>query len=166
MRVSPFRSVVRLAGGRRTIAPTVDRATFVVCAIEDCRFALPVAMVERVLRYGSVQEGLGTPIAFAGQSVPVFDLREALGFGGAHVPTPASRQVILSASGFLRAVVVDTVHEVVTIDRTAIRARDASSVPLTMRPDAASSILQFALGIFTRPEREVVILDILPLITR
>lgn len=148
------------------MAPAVPRASFVVCAIEDCRFALPVAVVERVLRFSRALEESELSIAYAGQRVPLFDLRKALGFDGAHVPTLASRQLILSVSGSVHAVTVDTVHEVVTIDLLSIRARDTASVPPTMRASGLSAILPLVQGIFTRPEREVVILDILPLVTR
>ncbi len=154
MSTGQFRSTTMFAPRARASVPAVDRATFVVFAMADRRFAVPVESVERVLR-DSVAAGPATTAAsvnYGGQSYAVADLASALGVEFA--PTAASRVLVLSGGGEHRAVIVDRVLEVATIDAGIVEAADAVHDGIAALPNAGVR------GVFTRNGAAVIVLDV------
>lgn len=170
MLVHRFRSTAAFDLRRRSIAPAIDRATFVVFSLGELRVALPVEAVERVLRTGEANVGNAKPshstrtphVQYHGQLVPVGNFRSALYLETDPTRSRHSRWLIVSALQSLTAIEVEAVHEVATLDASLIRPlpaetqgwwfdRVANAWPLGTR------------GIFARPGHDVVILDILRL---
>ncbi|MEX2181994.1 MAG: chemotaxis protein CheW [Gemmatimonadaceae bacterium] len=124
-------------------------------------FAVDIAMVERVLRYAVPRQLPNTAswlrgvIAPGDRLVPVLDLRERLALGGV---TDADRARILLV-GFEDGpvgIVVDAVHEVLTVESGAIE-----TPPSVYRGLAR----EFVQGIVRRDERLFVLLDLGRLVT-
>jgi chemotaxis signal transduction protein len=148
---SPFKSTALFAVRRRTVS-TVERATFVCFSIGDRRFAGPVELIERVLRPVSD----AASVVFAGRVLPFTDLAPSLGLvcgGGA---AALRRVLVVQVNDDWRALPVDAVHDVVSVD-----ASDVRPLP-TAHPDAQRA---GALATFTRGGSSVLILDLVRLLS-
>ncbi len=148
MSMPRFRSTAALSIRQRQAAPTIDRATFVLFSLGPHRFAAPVTLVERVLRGGVASDA---HVAYSGRQVPVVDLRLAFRDTSAGPSTLATRRsLIFSVQEVWIAAEVDAVHEVATIDASAVEA-----LPVT-----AERVVG-ARGRFQRHGHEVIVLDML-----
>jgi purine-binding chemotaxis protein CheW len=108
---------------RRAIA-SGDELQFLVFRLGDRECALDISQAERILRYEAPAALAGGPafvegvIPFAGQQVPLMDLRRRIGiepgFG------EETRVVVLALEGCPLAIVVDQVTEVARIDTRTI----------------------------------------------
>jgi chemotaxis signal transduction protein len=147
MSMPRFRSTAALSIRQRQAAPTIDRATFVLFSIGRHRFAAPVTLVERVLR-GGVSDA---HVAYSGRQVPVVDLRLAFRDAAAGPSTLATRRLLIfSVQEVWIAAEVDAVHEVATIDASAVEALAVTAERVVG-----------ARGRFQRHGHEVIVLDML-----
>ncbi len=137
------------------------RRQLVTCETAGELFAVDIAVVERVLRYTPPR---GVPnaapwllgvIAQGDRLVPVLDLRERLSLGGALSPERARILVIRLDDGPI-GVVVDTVHEVLSVESGGVEA------PPSVYRGLAKEFVQ---GIVRRGERLFVLLDLARLVT-
>ena len=146
MSIGRFRSTAAFSPRARAGVVAIDRATFVIFSIGGHRFAVSVERVERVLR----DDGAHDTVTYAGRSVPVANLASALGL--ALAPSTRSRVLIFSDGATWTAAAVDVVHEVATIDASAVAsaAYDGSHTYLPIG----------ARGVFTRQDQSVLVLDV------
>lgn len=144
-----FKSTAAFAARRRTLAPTVERATFVTFMIGERRLAAAVESVERVLRGDAVLAAGASHVTYAGREVPIADLAGALACD-AH-RTAASRVLVVALPAGWIAVVVDAVHEIATVDAASIAAV-AQGEPAALVPGVR--------GTFLRHDHEILVLDI------
>lgn len=114
---TPFRSLAGLASRRRT-RPVVERSTFVVVSVGDERLALPVEMVERVLRVPPLGEG--TTVQVEDDIIAYTTLATVLRVPAETTDTGARRLVLLRERERRLAVSVDAVHEVLAIETASI----------------------------------------------
>jgi purine-binding chemotaxis protein CheW len=137
------------------------RRQLVTCETAEELFAVDIAAVERVVRYSAPRSvpnsapWLRGVISQAGRLVPVLDLRERLSLPGAVEPERARILVIRLDDGPV-GVVVDAVHEVLSVEATAVEA------PPTVYRGLAKEFVQ---GIVTRGEQLFVVLDLGRLVT-
>lgn len=144
-----FKSTAAFAARRRTLAPMVERATFVTFMIGDRRLAAAVESVERVLRGETGLESAASHVSYAGCEVPIADLAAALGCAAER--TTASRVLVVALPAGWIAVVVDSVHEIATVDATSIAAV-VQGEPAARVPGVR--------GTFMRHGHEILVLDI------
>lgn len=103
---------------------------FVVFALDDQRYAVSLALVERIVRAVAVTTLPDGPdillgvIDVRGRVVPVIDLRRKLGLPGRHV-VPADHFLIVQANRRLVALVADEANGIVTLPLAAIAQSDA-----------------------------------------
>ncbi len=141
--------------------PTATRRQLVMCEAASELFALDVFAVERVLRYAPPRHlpnsasWLNGVITVGDRLVPILDLRERLGLPAPPVPDSA-RIVVVSLEDGSIGLVVDAVHEVTSVDPTAVE-----EAPSVYRGLAR----EFVLGIVRRGERLHVLLDVARLVT-
>ena len=171
MLVHRFRSTAAFDLRHRSAVPAIDRATFVVFSLGNVRVALPVEVVERVLRKsetprvddGPQLDGARTPhVSYQGQPVPIASVRHALHLETAPTPGHLSRWLIVTVMQSLIAIEVEAVHEVATLDASVIRAVPAETHGWWFDQMATEWPIGTR-GIFARQGHEVVILDILRL---
>lgn len=142
-------------------ATAATRRQLVMCEAAGELFALDVFAVERVLRYTAPRHlpnratWLTGVIAVGDRLVPVLDLCERLGLEGTAVPESARIVVVTLEDGPI-GLMVDAVHEVTSVDPSAIEA-----APAVYRGLAR----EFVLGIVRRGERLHVLLDVARLVT-
>lgn len=149
MSMPRFRSTASLSVRQRQVAPTIDRATFVLFSLGEHRYAAPVTLVERVLRGGAV--GADAHVTYAGRQVPVLDLRLAFGdVPAGPSPLATRRLLVFSVQEVWLAAEVDAVQEVATIDASAVEAL-AADVEYVVG----------ARGRFQRHGHDVIVLDML-----
>ncbi len=140
---------------------TLARRQLVTCEADGELFALDIQSVERVLRYEAPRSvpnsapWLHGVISHGAQLIPVLDLRERLSraAAGAHAH---ARIVVVALDDGPVGVVVDAVHEVVTVDAQAIEAPPAVYRGLAK---------EFVQGIVRRGEQLFVLLDVGRLVT-
>lgn len=133
----------------------VDQATLVTFTVGSDLLAAPVESVERVLRWvqpsplPQLPAWLDGVIPHGGRMVPVVDLRRRFGRPviGA---TPTTRIVVFSVGADWLGAVVDAVLDVISVDATRITAP-----PPVVRGLAG----QYLLGLTTRDDRVVLVLD-------
>jgi purine-binding chemotaxis protein CheW len=140
---------------------TQTRRQLVTCEADGELFALDIQSVERVLRYAEPRSvpnsapWLRGVIGHGTQLIPVLDLRERLslaaGEGFAH-----ARIVVVTLDDGPVGVVVDAVHEVVTVEAQAVEAPPAVYRGLAK---------EFVQGIVRRGEQLFVLLDVGRLVT-
>lgn len=151
MSMPQFRSTAAFARRQQPTAVAIDRATLVIFTMDDRAFAVPVELVERVLR----PDALSDPhhVTFAGRQVRLIDLRRALDKSPSAPSsgTPrGERLVIFTVQGTWIAARVDGVSEVATVDASGIQpvaASDAAALPSGAR------------GRFDRQGNAVIVLD-------
>jgi chemotaxis signal transduction protein len=136
---------------RHRAVSTVERATFVCFSIGDQRLAGPVELIERVLRPARD----AASIVCAGRVLPFTDIASPLGLVRGDGAAALRRVLVVQVNDEWRALPVDAVHDVVTVD-----ARDVRPLP-TDHPDAhrAGAIATFARGGST-----VLVLDLVRLL--
>lgn len=133
----------------------IDHATLVTFSVGSDLLAAPVESVERVLRWVTpsplpqLPAWLDGVIPHAGRMVPVVDLRrrfrrEVIG------TTPTTRIIVFSVGTDWLGAVVDAVLDVITVDATRITAP-----PPVVRGLSG----QYLLGLTTREDRVVLVLD-------
>ena len=151
---SPFKSTALFAVRRRTVS-TVERATFVCFSIGDRRLAGPVELIERVLRPASDAATDAASVVFAGRVLPLTDLASTLGlvYGGGSAAL--RRVLVVQVNDDWRALPVDAVHDVVSVDASDVRPLPAA------HPDAHRA---GALATFARGGSSVLILDLVRLL--
>lgn len=161
MNAPRFRSTAAFAHRQRAAAPTVDRATFVIFSLGQQRYAVPVELVERVLRVSNPDSAPMDHAHFAGRDVRLIDLASALRAPEALMPasnletSPHTRVLIFALPAVWVAAVVDVVHEVATIDASTV-------APITRSvPDAATFTAPGVRGHFTRADQTVLVLDMI-----
>jgi purine-binding chemotaxis protein CheW len=139
----------------------VDHATLVTFSVGTHLLAAPVEHVERVLRWTQpspmpqLPDWLEGVIPHGGRMVPVVDLRKR--FSQQHVESGASTRIVVFAVGsdWLGAA-VDAVHDVITVDATGI----------TPPPPVVRGLSgQYLLGLASRNDRVVLVLDVGRLLT-
>ena len=107
-----------------------DDLTVIIFAIDEDRFALPVAMVREILEHRPGFRLPGAPdwliglTDVRGRSLPMADLRRCLGFA-AVPPTGLTRLLVVEVTGpaaapFEIGLVVDAVREIVTVAAGAV----------------------------------------------
>ncbi len=124
-----------------------DRTTpHLLLSLDGLRLALPVAMVERVVRAVAITPLPEAPAAIAGvinvegRILPVIDLRQRLGLPGRPLST-ADRMVILATPNHAGTLICDLADQIVAIPphtRTAsppLDARRGSLPGMTIRDD-------------------------------
>lgn len=106
-----------------------DARKLLTFSVDDCRLALEVGAVERVVRAVAVTPLPGAPAVIAGvvdmrgRVVPVVDTRAALGLAGR--PIRASDQLVVVATrARTLALVVDAVGDVLEVEAGAVVSRD------------------------------------------
>jgi purine-binding chemotaxis protein CheW len=136
-------------------SPTTDtRRALVTCAAAGELFALDVATVERVLRYTAPRHlpnaapWMVGVIAVGERLVPVLNLRERMGLPTAE-PAASARIVVLTLGDGPIGFVVDAVHEVVSLDTSAVE-----ETPAVYRGLAK----EFVRGIVRREEKLYILL--------
>lgn len=138
-----------------------ERRQLVTCEASGELFALDVFGVERVLRYSAPSRlpnsapwlpGVAT---VGGRLVPVLDLRERLGLA-APTPDDRARIVVVSLEDGPVGLIVDSVHDVVQVEASAIE-----EAPGVYRGLAR----EYVAGIVRRGERVFVLLDAERLVT-
>ncbi len=140
---------------------TTIRRSLVTCSAAHERFALDVAQVERVLRYGAPRalpnsaSWLRGVVAVGETLVPVLDLRERLGLPAA-APDDASRILVLALERGRVGFIVDAVHEVMAVDANAVEEAPEVYRGLTKA---------FVRGLLRRGEQVWVVLDAEHLVT-
>ena len=147
---SPFKSTAMFAVRRRAVS-TVERETFVCFSIGDHRLAGPVELIERVLRPVSD----AASVVFAGRVLPFTDLASPLGLVGGGGAAALRRVLVVQVNDDWRALPVDAVHDVVSVDASDLRPLPSG------HPDAhrAGAIATFARGGST-----VLVLDLVRLL--
>lgn len=152
MHIRPMSASASAATGRST----VDWATLVSFTVGRDLLAVPVELVERVLRATTLSVLPQLPpyvdgvITYGGRMVTVVDLRRRLG-RTVDQPTPNERIVVFAVGREWRAVLVDSVRDVIRIDATSIVAP----------PSALRGLPgEYLLGVAERNGRELLILDI------
>lgn len=159
MSISRFRSTAAFTQRSRVTVAAVERATFVVFTAGGMRLAAPVERVERVLRRDSPMDAVDLVlrpdalrsrdrVTFAGRELPVLDFGVAL--GGNTVASPSARLLVLSLTAGWVAAAVDTVHEIATVDATAIAPIDG----------ARQALPRGVRGSFVRHGMEILVLDV------
>ena len=142
-------------------AAASSRRQLVMCEAASELFALDVFAVERVLRYTAPRHlpnsapWLPGVIAVGERLVPVLDLRERLGLPAPGVAESA-RIVVVALDDGPVGLVVDAVHEVTSVEPSAVEA-----APPVYRGLAR----EFVMGIVRRGERLHVLLDVARLVT-
>jgi purine-binding chemotaxis protein CheW len=132
-----------------------DRRQLVTCEASGELFALDVFGVERVLRYTPPRRlpnsaaWLHGVTAIGDRLVPALDLRERLGLD-APPPTEQARFVVVVLEDGPVALIVDAVHEVLSVEGSAVEA-----APSVYRGLAR----EYVQGIVRRGERIFVLLD-------
>ena len=152
-----FRSTRAFAARIRTTGPAVERATFVTFSLGHLRFAAPVEVVERVLRWSMVRpsdDGVTSigalHVPYAAVEVPVVDLAAHLALS--YAPSDMSRALIIAAPAGWIAVVVDAVHEVATVD--------AASIEPVAHEIFAHQVPRGVRGTFVRQQQVTFVLDV------
>ncbi len=157
MSLPQFRSTAAFATRRRQTAPVVDRATFVVFALNARRFAIPVELVDRVLRCDSLESRQSWPehhAVVAGRVLRLLDLRRVLATADDGAVSPAwrgTRALVVGVQNTTVVIEVDAVFEVVTVDATAV-------TPLV--DGAADRAPHGARARFVRADRDIIVLDL------
>jgi len=134
----------------------VTRRQLVTCEAAGEQFALDIQSVERVLRYTVPRQvpnsapWLRGVIAHGSRLVPVLDLRERLSLPAAAEDVRARIVVVTLDDGPI-GVIVDAVHEVATVEASAVEA------PPSVYRGLAKEFVQ---GIVRRGERLSVLLDV------
>ena len=144
-------------------APEAERRQrkLVTCETATELFAVDIVTVERVLRYTAPRPlphsapWLRGVIAQGERLVPVLDLRERLSLPGETVPDSARIVIVAFGDGPV-GIIVDAVHEVLTVETAAVE-----SPPPVYRGLAR----EFVQGIVRRGERLFVLLDLGRLLT-
>lgn len=137
------------------------RRQLVTCEAAAELFALDIAQVERVLRFTpprpvpNAAAWLRGVIAHGSQLVPVLDLRERLSLVASDDES-SSRIVVVTLDDGPLGVIVDVVHEVMTIDAAAIEAPPAVYRGLSR---------EFVEGLVRRDERIFVLLNVAQLVS-
>ena len=151
---SPFKSTAMFAVRRRAVS-TVERATFVCFSIGDHRLAGPVELIERVLRPASDAATDAASVEFAGRLLSFTDLASPLGLVGGGGAAALRRVLVVQVNDDWRALPVDAVHDVVSVDASDLRPLPSG------HPDAhrAGAIATFARGGST-----VLVLDLVRLL--
>jgi chemotaxis signal transduction protein len=129
----------------------VDRATLVLFTMDAREFAVPVELVERILRPDALSDQ--EHVTFGGRSVRLIDLRRALDRSPVAPRTAVhrgERVIVFTVQGTWIAARVDRVLEVATIDASLIHA-----IP----GDALTTLPPGARGRFSRQDNPVVVLD-------
>jgi purine-binding chemotaxis protein CheW len=140
---------------------TADRRQLVTCEASGEFFALDVFGVERVLRYAAPSRlpnsaaWLPGVVTVGGALVPVLDLRERLGLA-APLPTERARIVVVTLEDGPVGLIVDSVHEVIQVEASAIEG-----APGVYR----GLVREYVKGIVRRGERVFVLLDVARLVT-
>lgn len=147
---SPFRSLAGLASRRRA-RPVVERSTFVVIGLGGERLALPVELVERVLRTPAEPR----EVQVGGQCLPLTDLSAALGLARGPVDQARSRVLILRDRQRCWAVVVDAVFDVCAVETATIRPWSA---------DVSGPHREARIATFERLGQTIVVIDALRLL--
>lgn len=153
-----FRSTAAFALRSRRTGPVVERATFVLCSAGVHRCAIPVELIDRVLRHDSPMDAVDrvlrpdahrdrTSIQHAGRALPLVDLTGALSAPVPDAPAPhappasaaldgaasaRARLLVVMLSGGWVALRVDAVHDVASLDASLILTLGAApaTVPL------------------------------------
>lgn len=166
-----FKSTAAFALRSRRTATAVERATFVLFSAGDVRCAIPVEVVERVLRHDSPMDAVErvlrpdahhdrTTVQHGGRTLAVIDVAlqlgvtSALGVGATDdVRAGDTRRllVIALATGAVAAR-VDAVHEVASVDASLIGA----AVPR----EARAPLLRGARASFVRHAHRYTVLDV------
>ncbi len=158
MTVPRFRSTAALSTRQRRSTTQVDRATFVVFALGDRRFGVPVESVERVLRHdqGLIADasdaGLGH-LTYRERQVPILALEPALALPAAATPDAATRVLVFTVHNVWVAALVRTVFEVAMVDASLVTPLDTAEVAVVG-----------ARGRFARQGAEVIVLDMLAVV--
>lgn len=138
-----------------------DRRSLVTCEAAGEHFALDVSSVERVLRYAAPRHlpnsagWLRGVISVGARLVPVLDLRERLGLA-VDTPSDRSRVLVVRLEDGPVGFIVDAVHEVTTVDASAVE-----EAPAVYRGLAK----EFVQGIVRRGEGLSILLDADRLVT-
>lgn len=137
------------------------RRQLVTCESAAELFALDIHSVERVLRYTAPRQvpnsapWLRGVISHGSRLVPVLDLRERLSLPPA-TEDQRSRIVVVTLEDGPVGVVVDAVHEVATVEASAVEAPPSVYRGLSK---------EFVQGIVRRGERLFVLLDVARLVS-
>lgn len=132
-----------------------ERRQLVTCEASGELFALDVFGVERVLRYTAPRRlpnsaaWLPGVIGVGDRLVPVLDLRERLGLA-APSPSEQARLVVVTLEDGPVALIVDAVHEVLSVESDAVE---------TAPPVYRGLAREYVQGIVRREERIFVLLD-------
>lgn len=144
-----FRSTAAFAMRSRAQTPAIERATFVTFSIGGRRFAAAVEAVERVLRIPGCDGASPEFVEYAAREVPLADLAGAIGEQSPQ--TALTRVLVVTVPGGWIGVPVDQVHEIATVD--------ASAIMPVVQEDAAAAIPGVR-GRFVRHDKDVLVVDI------
>ena len=148
--MSVFKSTAMFAVRRRAVS-TVERATFVCFSIGDHRLAGPVELIERVLR----PSGNTASVVFDGRVLPYADLATRLGLVRGAAAAALHRVLVVQVNDDWRAIPVDAVHDVVSVDASDVQPLAAD------HPDAHRA---GAIATFVRGGSTVLVLDLVRLL--
>lgn len=119
--------------------------TWVTFALAGETYALPVEAIQEILRVGTITRVPDAPhpvrgiLNLRGRVVPVVDLRVRLGLPRVE-PGSRSRVLVANARGRLIGLLVDTVEQVVRLDRNTFEAPPADV--LTAQSDYLRAVCQ------------------------
>lgn len=156
---SPFRSTVSLASRRKT-RPVVERATFVIVSLGAMRWAIPVEVVERVLRVADADQ----EVRWNDRVLPWADLSAGEWARQAEFDPQRHRVLVVrgeqsGAHGHCWAVPVHAVHEVYAIEAALLE-------PSTRDDTADRSLPGLAVrATFERQGHRVYVIDVLRSLT-
>jgi purine-binding chemotaxis protein CheW len=135
---------------------SADRATYVLFALGDEEYGLPVSAVVSIIRYKTptpvprASEVVLGVVNLRGRVLPVINLGARFS-GKPFAPTSRSRIVVTESEGGAVGIAVDCASEVVTFDAESIQP-----VPQgVLNPDTARAVV----GMVERPDGMVVLLD-------
>lgn len=151
MSLPRFRSTAAYTQRVRQTVPTVDRATFVIFTMDERVFAVPVELVERVLRLDAQIDH--DHVLFAKRQVRLIDLRRALDRSPVAPATRGAmgeRLIIFSVQDTWIAARVDSVLEVATIDASLVQP---------IAPAESATLPAGSRGRFSRQANVVIVLD-------
>jgi len=147
---SPFRSLAGPASRRRARS-VVERSTFVIVELRGERFALPVELVERVVR---MPAGL-RHVRVADQDLALIETGSLLGLAPAAGKAGPTRTLIVRDRSHWWALEVDAVIEVCAVETATITPCPA---------DASGTRRGARVATFERPGQTIVVLDLLRLL--